>query len=169
MPEEIVNRVAQSGIINLDPADFYPKFEITELDIKPWLFQGLLLKEKDFRQHLVAHNWQQYEGKHVAVFCSADAIIPQWAYMLLASHLQPTASGFSVGTSSDFTHDYMMQAISEHDYKQYLDARVILKGCGDYPIPDFVYLELTKRLVPVAKSVMFGEACSTVPIYKKKK
>lgn len=169
MPEEIVNRVAQSGIVNIDPADFYPKYDILELDIKPWLFQGLLLKEKDFRAALAEHDWSAYAGKHVVVFCSSDAIIPQWAYMLLASYLQPVDCEFGRGTREEYITQKIMEAISQADYNQYQDARVIIKGCGDYPIPDFAYLELTKRLMPMTKSVMFGEACSTVPIYKKKK
>jgi len=164
-----VNRVAQSGIVNLDPEDFYPKFEIQELDIKPWLFQGLLLKEKDFRASLAEHDWLAYKGKHVCVYCSSDAIIPQWAYMLIATYLQPVDCEFQKGTKEEFIHQYMSEAIRNVDYSTFADARVIIKGCGQHPIPDFVYLELTKRLMPVTKSVMFGEACSTVPIYKKKK
>lgn len=169
MSNEIVNRVVQSGIVNIDPADFYPKFEIIELDIKPWLFQGLLLKEKDFRASLASHDWTVYQGKHVVVFCSSDAIVPQWAYMLLASCLQPVDCQFARGTREQYIQQQILESIKAADYTQYTDARVIIKGCGEFPIPDFAYLELTKRLMPMTKSVMFGEACSTVPIYKKKK
>lgn len=168
MSNEIINRVAQSGIINLDPADFYPKFTIQELDIKPWLFQGLLLREKDFRQAIQDHNWQTYEQQYVAVYCSADAIIPQWAFMLLASSLQPVAKQFFLGTKNQFAEMLVLKAIEQTDFSIYQNQRVIIKGCGDYPIPNAAYLEITKHLVPLAKSIMYGEACSTVPIYKKK-
>lgn len=169
MPDQIVNRIAQSGIIDLDPADFYPKSNILELDIKPWLFQGLLLKEKDFRTNLTEHNWQQYENQTVAVFCSADAIIPQWAYMLLGAYLAQVNCQYFVGTKTEVAQTILLKTIAAHDYSKYQDQRIIIKGCGDYPIPDGAYLELTKNLTPIAKSVMYGEACSTVPIYKKKK
>lgn len=169
MSDEIRNRVAESGIINLDPADFYPKENILELDIKPWLFQGLLLKEKDFRKYLADHDWSQYHKKSVGVYCSQDAIIPQWAYMLLASYLNESGARFYVGKEDEVAQQILVENIASHEYKQYADSRIIIKGCGEYPIPDRAYLELTKRLTPLAKSVMYGEACSTVPIYKKKK
>ncbi len=169
MPDEIINRVAESGIMNLDPADFYPKEHILELDIKPWLFQGLLLKEKDFRAYLKEHNWEQYSNNYVGVYCSADAIIPQWAFMLLATYLSSCGAKYYLGQKEKVAQLVLSENIQCHDYNQYRDAKVIIKGCGDYPIPDSAYLELTKKLIPLAKSVMYGEACSTVPIYKKKK
>lgn len=169
MPNEILNRVAQSNIINLDPADFYPKFNIQTLDIKPWLFQGLLLKEKDFREHLAGHNWQQYQGAHVAVYCSADAIIPQWAHMLLAVYLQQANCTFMWGSKQAFIERLMLSAISAHDFSSCQGKPVIIKGCGQYPIPDSAYVAITQQLYPIAKSIMYGEACSTVPIYKQKK
>ena len=169
MPEEIINRVAQSGLVDLDPADFYPKFEIVELDIKPWLFQGLILKERDFRAALKEHEWGQYKGQHLIVFCSADVIIPQWAYMLIAIYLEPMECEFHLGTKQEFVKEWMHKAIESYDFAQYAGARVVVKGCGDYQIPDLAYLRIAQRLMPVAKSIMFGEACSTVPIYKRTK
>lgn len=169
MPEEIVNRVAQSGLVDLDPADFYPKFEIEELDIKPWLFQGLILKERDFRTALKAFDWTKYQGGQLVIHCSADAIIPQWAYMLIASYLQPIDCDFYLGTKEEFVKHWMTDTIARVDFSQYKDARVVVKGCGDYPIPDSAYLQIARALMPYAKSIMFGEACSTVPIYKRTK
>lgn len=169
MPEEIVNRVAQSGLVDLDPADFYPKFEIIELDIKPWLFQGLILKEGEFRASLKSHDWSVYNKQNVVVYCSVDAIIPQWAYMLIAAHLEPIDCHFFLGSKDDFVKEWMKGDIESYDFAQHDNARVVVKGCGEYPIPDTAYLQITKGLMPHAKSIMFGEACSTVPIFKRTK
>lgn len=169
MAQEIVNRVEQSGLVSLDLGDFYPKENILTLDIKPWLFQGLLLKEKDFRQHLSTHNWEQYQDKMVNVICSSDAIIPNWAYMLLAVELQKVALDFaSDGEEALITRGYIRN-FDKANFQEYEDARIIMKGCGFGPTPPTVFMEATRRLKPLAKSIMFGEPCSTVPVYKKPK
>lgn len=164
----LVNKVANSGLITLKLEEFWPSVELAELDIKDYLFKELLLKEKDFREAMKAQDWSQYEGKVLLVHCSTDAIIPMWAYMLIASHAAPYAADIFQGRSEDYYRTYFTQQLNGLDIEQYQDQRVILKGCTDgKAIPPQAYLELTKRLRPVAKSIMFGEPCSTVPIYKK--
>lgn len=166
--EKIVNRVAQSGLITFDLADFYPQGERVVYDIKNNLFQGLILREKDFREFIKEHNWQQYQGKHVALTCSADAIVPIWAYMLLANKLAPFAQTIVFGTAETLEQKLFEQALSKLDTEQYRDQRVVVKGCGDIPIPISAFVELTVKLSKVAKSIMYGEPCSTVPVYKRK-
>jgi hypothetical protein len=161
--------VAGSGLITLSLEDYYPQGPRLSLDISPWLYEGLILREKDFRVYLKEHNWQQYEGAYVALFCSADAIVPQWSYMLLASYLSPFAKKVVYGSPEQLEAMVMEQSLAKVDLSEYLDKRVILKGCGDLPIPPHAYLYFTTRLQEVAKTIMFGEACSTVPIYKKAK
>jgi hypothetical protein len=167
--DEIKNKVAGSGLITLSLEDYYPQGPRLSLDISPWLYEGLILREKDFRVYLKEHNWQQYEGAYVALFCSADAIVPQWSYMLLASYLSPFAKKVVYGSPEQLEAMVMEQSLAKADLSEYLDKRVILKGCGDLPIPPHAYLYFTTRLQEVAKTIMFGEACSTVPIYKKAK
>ena len=167
--DEIKNKVAGSGLITLSLEDYYPQGPRFSLDISPWLYEGLILREKDFRVYLKEHNWQQYEGAYVALFCSADAIEPQWSYMLLASYLSPFAKKVVYGSPEQLEAMVMEQSLAKVDLSEYLDKRVILKGCGDLPIPPHAYLYFTTRLQELAKSIMFGEACSTVPIYKKAK
>ena len=167
--DEIKNKVAGSGLITLSLEDYYPQGPRLSLDISPWLYEGLILREKDFRVYLKEHNWQQYEGAYVALFCSADAIVPQWSYMLLASYLSPFAKKVVYGSPEQLEAMVMEQSLAKVDLSEYLDKRVILKGCGDLPIPPHAYLYFTTRLQELAKSIMFGEACSTVPIYKKAK
>jgi S-adenosylmethionine/arginine decarboxylase-like enzyme len=167
--EGIVNKVASSGLINIDLEDFYPKGSRLALDIAPWLYEGIILKEKDFRDHVKNHEWSQYENAYVSIFCSEDAIIPQWAYMLIAASLEPYAKRAMVGTSENLEMLLMEEALDQIDYAAYQDKRVIVKGCGDLAIASQAYLSFTARLRPHAKSIMFGEACSTVPIYKQKK
>ena len=164
----LVNRVAQSGLITLKLEDFFPTEEICIFDLKDYLFKGLILREKDFREALKTHDWEQYSGKNLAVFCSIDAIIPMWAYMLVTVNAEPVANRVFQGTPEQFIAFSFFEKISKIDFSQYQDQRVIVKGCADQPIPPFAYAELTNRLRPVAKSIMFGEPCSTVPIYKKK-
>lgn len=166
--EEIRNKVAESGLITLSLEDFYPAGKRMSLDIAPWLYEGLILREKDFRAYLKEHDWQHYAGAFVAVHCSADAIIPQWAYMLLGTHLQGIAQEIVFGDQSALELILMEQALHAVDWEAYRDQRVILKGCGDLPIPDQSYLRMATLLKPVVKSLLFGEACSTVPIYKQK-
>lgn len=166
--ETFVNKVAQSGLITLDPASFYPEGERVVYDIKDNLFMGLMLREKDFREFVKSHDWAQYAGKNVAVTCSADAIVPAWAYMLLANRLAPYAREVVFGNEEVLETVLFEKAMAKADFEQYRDQRIVLKGCGDIPVPVSAYVELTKRLTPVAKSLMFGEPCSTVPIYKRK-
>lgn len=166
--ETFVNKVAQSGLITLDPASFYPAGERVVYDIKDNLFMGLMLREKDFREFVKTHDWAQYEGKNVAVTCSADAIVPAWAYMLLANRLAPYAKEVVFGNEEVLETVLFEKSLAKADFEQYRDQRIVLKGCGDIPVPTSAYVELTKRLTPVAKSLMFGEPCSTVPIYKRK-
>ena len=166
--ETFVNKVAQSGLITLDPASFYPQGERVVYDIKDNLFMGLMLREKDFREFVKTHDWTQYEGKNVAVTCSADAIVPAWAYMLLANRMAPYAKEVVFGNEEVLETVLFEKMIAKADFEQYRDQRIVLKGCGDVAVPTSAYVELTKRLTPIAKSLMFGEPCSTVPIYKRK-
>jgi hypothetical protein len=166
--ENIINKVAQSGLVTLDPAQFYAPGERVVYDIKDNLFHGLMLREKDFREFVKTHDWAQYEGKNVAVTCSADAIVPAWAYMLLANRLAPYAREVVFGDAEVLETVLFVKEIARMDPEQYRDQRLVIKGCGDIPVPVSAYVELTKKLTPVAKSLMFGEPCSTVPIYKRK-
>lgn len=163
----IVNKVAESGIITLDLAPYTDTGNIAEFDLTPFLFREMILKEKDYRASLQAFDWAVYTGKDVAVFCSADAIIPVWAYMLAASYLQPVAATVYYGTTAELEKHLVLQRIATIDTEEYTDKRVVIKGCGDTPIPDAAYLAITEHLRPVVKSLMYGEPCSTVPIYKK--
>jgi hypothetical protein len=166
--ENIVNKVAQSGLVTLDPAAFYPEGDRAVYDIKDNLFMGLMLREKDFREFVKTHDWSQYNGKNVAVTCTADAIVPAWAYMLLANKLAPFAREVVFGNEEVLETVLFEKSIAKMDIEQYRDQRIVIKGCGDIPVPVSAYVELTKKLTPVVKSLMFGEPCSTVPIYKKK-
>ncbi|CAN5653330.1 DUF2480 family protein [soil metagenome] len=168
MQEIIVNKVAESGIITLNLEEFYPKGERIVFDLKEYLFMGLILKEKDFRVALLAIEWQQYQNKNVAVTCSADAIIPVWAYMLIASYLQPVAREVVFGNLEALAVSVLQKNIDAIDAASFTDKRVVVKGCGDIKIPESAYLDITSKLRPFAKSIMYGEPCSTVPIYKKK-
>jgi len=168
MQETIVNKVAESGIITLNLEDYYPKGEIVVFDLKEHLFMGLILKEKDFRAALLATDWNQYLDKNVAVTCTADAIIPVWAYMLVASYLQPLAKEIVFGNSDSLIATVLQKNIDAIDATAFTDKRVVVKGCGDIKIPDSAYLAVTAKLRPYIKSIMYGEPCSTVPIYKKK-
>lgn len=167
--EQIVNKIASSGLITIDPADFLPKEPVMVFDLKPFLFRELILKEKDFREALKAYNWEQYEDKSVAVCCSADAIIPMWAYMLVTSYLEPFAKEIQFGTQDELVRQMTVSAIENIDTDNYKDQRIVIKGCGEKPVPTQAYISLMKKLKPVVKSVMFGEPCSTVPVYKQKK
>lgn len=168
MNGEIVNKVAASGIITIDPAAFLPVPGVTVFDVQPFLFRGLILKEKDFREALKNLEVTPYQQVLVTVTCSADAIIPQWAYMLAASTLQPHVRAVYFGTAQQATEQYMLEQIEQMDVLPFTDARIVLKGCGDADIPASVYVALTRKLQPVVKSLMYGEPCSTVPVYKKK-
>lgn len=169
MSEVIVNKVAESGIVEIDLEKYYPQEQIVVFDLKDYLFMGLILKEKDFREALKNLDWSVYQDKYVAVTCSADAIIPMWAYMLIASNLQPVAKDFFIGSEEGAHKTVFLKNIGGIDINDFADKRVVVKGCGDLPIGDFAYLEITKLLRPVAKSIMYGEPCSTVPVFKKAK
>jgi hypothetical protein len=166
--EAIINKVAESALTTIDLEDYYPKQPITVFDLQPFLFMGLILKEKDFREALKNHDWQPYEGKLVTVTCTADAIIPMWAYMLVATYLQPVAADVLFGTAEQAQQQLFLAQIKKVDAQEFADKRIVVKGCGDLPIGEAAYLEITKRLRPVVKSIMYGEPCSTVPIFKKK-
>jgi hypothetical protein len=152
--------------MELDPASFYPKEETIIFDLKDYLFMGLILKEKDFREALKNKDFSVYKDKNVAVLCSADAIIPVWAFMLIVSYLQPIAKDVVAGDTAFLHKTIFLKNISRIDVESYRDKRVVVKGCGELSIGDFAYLEITKLLRPVAKSIMYGEPCSTVPIFK---
>jgi hypothetical protein len=168
MSDEIVNKIAQSQLITLDLETYYPAEEIMLFDLKPHLFMELILKEKEFRAALQNNDWSVYENKIVAVTCTADAIIPMWAYMLVASYLQPVAKDVIFGDVNTARQQIFLQRINAVDADEFVDKRVVVKGCGDVPIGEFAYLAITKKLMPVAKSIMYGEPCSTVPIFKRK-
>src|SRR5687768_11284350 len=168
MAEEIINRVAASALEELNLEDYFPREEIMVFDLKPYLFMELILKEKDFREALLKADWSSFEGKVVAVTCTTDAIIPVWAYMLVASYLQPVAAEIIFGDRDAALKELFLKKISSIDVNQFAEKRVVVKGCGNLPVGEYAYLEITKVLRPVAKSIMYGEACSTVPIYKKK-
>lgn len=165
---EIVNKVANSGLHSLNLEDYLPKEPIHVFDLKDYLFRGLILKEKDFREALKNHNWEQYQHQYLAITCSADAIIPQWAYMLVVSYAQPVAKDIWVGTVEEFTKHLTLKNISAVDAHAFADQRVIIKGCSDQSVEAAAYAEMTKVLRPVVKSIMYGEPCSNVPIFKKK-
>ncbi|MBP6301899.1 MAG: DUF2480 family protein [Bacteroidia bacterium] len=168
MEQEIVNKVANSGLITIDLEELVDRRERVALDIKDQLFQGLLLREKDFRNFIVEHQWEQYRDKHVAVFCSTDAILPKWAFMLLAQALQPFAASVVYGSVEQLETILYQQALTGINAEEYRDKRIVIKGCGDKDVPTFAYVELTRILTPVAKSIMYGEPCSTVPVFKRK-
>jgi len=163
----LVNRVASSGLVTIDLENFYPVQELATFDLKDYLFMGLILKEKDFREALLAHDWSQYAGKNLAVFCSADAIIPVWAYMLVAACAAPFANDIFQGSPEEFYKQAFQKALDRLDLEEYAGKRIVVKGCSDKPVPPSAYVELTRKLQPNAKSIMYGEPCSTVPIFKK--
>ena len=167
MSEAIINKVAESGLITIDLADYYPKEQLVMFDLKDHLYMGLILKEKEFRAALKNLDWKGYRDKVVGLTCSADAIVPPWAYMLVASYLQPVAKEVIMGNEKEVTKTVFIKNISKIDFSAFTDQRVVVKGCGDVPIEDFAYMEITKLLRPVAKTIMYGEPCSTVPIYKR--
>lgn len=167
MSDVIINKVAESSLVELDLEKFYPKGEVAVFDLKAYLFMELILKEKDFREALKNQDFSVYKDKYVAVICSADAIIPLWAYMLVASYLQPYAKDIVAGDENFLHKTLFLKNLASINIEEYADKRVVVKGCGDLPVGEFAYLEITKLLRPVAKSIMYGEPCSTVPIYKK--
>jgi hypothetical protein len=165
--QPLVNRVAASGLITIKLEEYFPTTPLAHFDLKDYLFKELILKEKDFRESMKAHDWSQYEGKVLLVYCSTDAIIPMWAYMLVATYAAPVAQEVFQGGALNYYQLHYANAIHQMDISGYEDQRIIIKGCSDHPVPASAYLDLTKRLRPVAKSIMYGEPCSTVPIFKK--
>ncbi|MCB9081243.1 MAG: DUF2480 family protein [Lewinellaceae bacterium] len=165
----LVNRVAQSGLITLNLEDFYPAGDVAVFDLKDYLFMELILKEKDFREALKGHDWQQYSGKILLVHCSTDAIIPVWAYMLVATYAAPYAADIFQGNKDTYYQAAFLRALQRFDPQAYAGQRIVIKGCSHHPVPPAAYVELTRLLQPYAISIMYGEPCSTVPIYKKPK
>lgn len=167
--KEIINKVAGSGLITIDLEDFYPKQHVVEIDIKDFLFEGIILKEKDFRKSLDEISWSQFENQIIAVFCSEEAIIPKWAYMLVSMHAAPFTNQIYFGTREFALEEAFIDNLNKQvDVNSYADKRVVIKGCSHREVAERVYLSITNRLIPVVKSLMYGEPCSTVPIYKKK-
>jgi hypothetical protein len=166
--EALRNKVAESGIITINLESYFPHEEVCSFDIKDFLFMEMLLKEKEFRSALDNHDWEQYKNKHVAIFCSTDAIIPMWAYMLVASRLTPVAKSVFEGTTQELFKKLFLEQIEAIDDTGFEDKRVVIKGCGDKEIPAYAYTAISNKLLPKVKSLMYGEPCSTVPVYKKK-
>ncbi|RYD82897.1 MAG: DUF2480 family protein [Sphingobacteriales bacterium] len=167
MSEQFVNKVAESGIITLNLEDYYPKEEVKLFDMKDYLFMGLILKEKDFRESLKQLDITVYENKIVALTCSADAVIPMWAYMLVASLLQPVAKEIIFGNEEQTSQEILLRNITAIKATEFADQRMVIKGCGELPVKEAAYIAITSLLRPYAKSIMYGEPCSTVPVYKK--
>lgn len=167
MAEEIINRVASSKLVTIDLEDLYPQGQRILFDIKDWLHEGLVLREKEFRASAKAHDWSQYEGTFVALTCSTDAIIPGWAYMLLTTYLSPVAKKVVTGDLEMLETVIYTELLQDFDVSEYQDRPVIVKGCSKKPVPKNAYLQLINKLQPVAKSIMYGEACSSVPLYKR--
>jgi hypothetical protein len=166
MSEEIINKVSQSALLTVDLEEFFPKENIRIFDLKPFLFMELILKEKDFRAALQTTDWTVYKNEIVGIYCSADAVIPVWAYMLVTSLLQPYAKEVVMGNESEVLRQLITNRIQSLNPEDYRGKRVVIKGCGEKPVGDFAFLEMTKLLRPVAKSIMYGEPCSTVPVFK---
>lgn len=166
---EIINKVALSGIITIDLEEFYPQGERVLFDIKDLLFQGLILREKDFREFVKNEDWIKYKNKYVALICSADAIVPTWAYMLLATQLEPYVKKVVFGNLEILETVLYNDILGKLNINDYKDARIVIKGCGHLPVPKAAYVEIARLLRPIAKSIMYGEACSTVPLYKQTK
>ncbi len=168
MTKEIVNRVANSGLINIDLADYSPKQNIAVLEVKDFLFQGIILKEKEFRTSLKEFDFSIYQDKIVAVNCSADAIVPMWAFMLITSYLKGIASDIHFGKKEDVFQQLFQKNIDAIDAKEFEEKKVIVKGCGNIPLSEALYIAITKKLQNTVSSLMFGEACSAVPVLKNK-
>jgi len=167
MSTDIINRVANSKLVTFDLEDYYPKGERVLFDIKDWLMEGLILREAVFREKVSAHDWSLYKDKYVALFCSTEAIIPAWAYMLLATHFHPFAKKVVIGNLETLETVLYTEVIQNLDVTDLKDKMVIIKGCSHKPVPQNAYLLIMGKLQPVVKSLMYGEACSSVPLYKK--
>ncbi len=163
----LVNRVAASGLITINLEDFFPNKEVVIFDIKDYLYMELMLKEKDFRAALKTHDWEQYNDKHLLVYCSTDAIVPVWAFMLVTAYAAPHAISVFNGDAAAFYQQSFNTALADFNAEQYEGQRIVIKGCSNKPVPVSAYVELTRLLQPYAQSIMYGEPCSTVPIFKR--
>ena len=168
MENEVINKVAESGLVEINLEDFYLKGERVLIDVKENLFQSLILREKDFRDFVKKEDWSKYKNKFVAITCSADAIVPTWTYMLLSTSLQPFAKYVVFGDLKALETVLFLQALSKINPEEFRDKKTVIKGCGNLPVPESAYVELTRILTPVAASIMYGEPCSTVPVFKRK-
>jgi len=169
MSKEIVNRVANSKLITIDLSDYAPKDNILIFDVKDLLFEGIILKEKEFRSSLKKFDFSKYNGQAVALYCSAEAIIPMWAYMLISSYLIPICSNLYFGTKEEVFQKILLKNIFDIDSEKFKEKKVIVKGCGNIPLSEALYIAITQKLQNNVSSLMFGEACSSVPVYKRKK
>jgi len=167
MADTIENKVAASGLINLNLEDFYPKGKRIQIDLKEFLFEGLILKEKEFRSVVKSYDWNEYKDAFVAIHCSVDAIVPTWAYMLVSVHLEPHAQKIVFGDLNTLETILFHENLEKIDLEKYRNEKIIINGCGNLPIHESAYVEITRILKPVVQSLMFGEACSTVPLYKR--
>jgi len=167
MADEIINRVANSKLVTIDLEDFYPEGNRIIVDLKDWLYEGLVLREKDFRQHIKEHDWSQYQGSYVAIQCSTDAIIPAWAFMLVTINLEPYAKKTLLGSLDNLETSIYQDIINNLDVTTFIDKPIIIKGCSKKPVPTNALTILATHLKPVAKSIMYGEACSSVPLFKR--
>ncbi len=168
LEEDIINRVANSKLVTVDLEDYYPKGHRVLFDIKEWLLEGLVLREKDFRGHVSQYDWSQYKDSYVALTCSTDAIIPAWAFMLISIQLQPYAKKIIIGNLDALETSIYQDIINNLDVSEFKDKPLIIKGCSKKPVPQNAYIMLSNKLKPIAKSIMYGEACSSVPLYKSK-
>ncbi|SMC32822.1 DUF2480 family protein [Moheibacter sediminis] len=166
--EEIINKVAKSPLVTIDLEDFYPEGKRMVFDLKDFLYEELILREKDFREQLKHHDWEQYKDAYVAMDCSTDAIIPSWAFLLVATYLQPVAKKIVKGNLVDLETSLYQDIISNLDLTPYENKKIIVKGCSKKPVPDAAYIQLIEKIQPHIQTLMFGEACSTVPLLKKK-
>jgi hypothetical protein len=167
--EPIENTVADSEIRVFNLADLWDDRSVTELDISAFLVEGLMLKEKAFREQVDEHDWSQYDGEHVALYCSTDAIIPTWGYMLIASELRDPAASTTLGRAEDLRREYYVQALADVDWSAYEDRPVVIKGCGSDVVPEMAYVRATQKLQAVARKLMYGEPCSSVPLWRRPK
>ena len=168
MPDEIINRVANSKLITINLEDYYPQGKRIIFDIKDWLFEGFVLREKDFRDQAKQFDWAQFQDQYVALTCSSDAIIPAWAFILISIHLEPFAKKTVIGTLELLETSIYQEVLNTFDISEFSNKPIIIKGCSKKPVPQNAYIMLANKLKPVAQSIMYGEACSSVPLYKKK-
>jgi hypothetical protein len=168
MEGEIINRVTNSALKTINLEDYYHPGKRVVFDVKDWLFESIILKEKDFREKVKTHDWTQYKDANVSISCSVDAIIPTWAFMLVAINLEPYVNQLVFGDNKDLEIILFKESLSHININDFNGAKVVIKGCGDLPIPDFAYVEISRILRPVVSGIMYGEPCSTVPLYKSK-